>query len=52
MGSPREFQDFINFMEQHKIKPTIYKNFSLDQAVEAIETLSKGQQIGKIVLTH
>ena len=52
MGSPREFQNLINFMEQHKIKPTIYKNFSLDQAVEAIETLSKGQQIGKIVLTH
>ncbi len=52
MGSPSEFQELLNFMEHHKIKPTIYKNFSLDQAVEAIETLSKGHQIGKIVLSH
>lgn len=51
MGSPQEFQDLISFMEEHNIKPTIDSEYSFDNAVEAIDALKKGDQIGKIVVS-
>ena len=52
MGSPREFVDLIQFMDKHSIKPIVHAEYTLDTAIEAMETLSKGKQVGKIVLNH
>ncbi len=52
MGSPKEFEEMINFMEIHQIKPIINSFFPFDKAIEAINELSLGHQIGKIVLDH
>jgi len=50
MGSPRDFQDMINFVEKHEIRPRIYREFTLEDAVAAFEELSTGEQIGKVVI--
>lgn len=52
MGSPREFSEMIAFYAQHNIKPNIHSEYRLDQAIEAMEALKSGKQIGKIVLNH
>ncbi len=52
MGSPREFQKLLDFMTQHKIRPRIHAEYSLEAAVEAIEALKTGNQLGKIVINH
>lgn len=50
MGSPSDFQNMLNFLEKHEIRPRIYKEFSLQDSLAAFDELSKGQQIGKIVI--
>jgi NADPH:quinone reductase-like Zn-dependent oxidoreductase len=50
MGSPREFCALIAFMEKHSIKPTIDSEYTLENAIEAMSALSKGDQVGKIVI--
>lgn len=52
MGSPQEFQELLNFMEAHLIKPKIHASYSLDDAIEAMKALEEGKQIGKIVIKH
>lgn len=52
MGSPREFMAMIAFMEQHRIRPQINAEYTLDTAIEALDALRTGNQIGKIVLLH
>ncbi len=51
MGSPRDFQDMLQFMESHEIKPVIDTVYSFNQAIEAIKALEEGNQLGKIVLS-
>ena len=50
MGSPREFADLIDFMEKYNIKPAVDSEYTFDKAVDAIEALKKGNQVGKIVV--
>ena len=52
MGSPQEFSDLLQFMEKHKIRPTIDSEYSFDDAVQAIEALKEGHQVGKIVIRN
>lgn len=52
MGSPREFQAMLDFMEEHKIKPKVHATFPFAEAITACETLQAGNQIGKICLVH
>lgn len=52
MGTPQEFENLIEFMEQHKIKPLVDSEFSFEQAPEAIQALKHGEQVGKIVINH
>jgi len=52
MGSPREFAALIEFMEKHKVKPTIHSEYTFDSSIEAIEALKEGKQVGKIVISH
>ncbi len=52
MGSPREFKELLDFMNTHKIVPSIHAEFSLEEGLQAFDELRKSQQIGKIVLKH
>jgi len=52
MGSPREFNDLLQFMDKHKILPIIHAEYRLEQAVEAMDALREGTQVGKIVIRH
>lgn len=52
MGSPREFEDLLQFMDKHQIRPTIHAEYTLDRAVEAMDMLRSGSQVGKIVIKH
>lgn len=52
MGSPQEFRDLLAFMEEHEIRPMVDSEYTLDKAVEAMEALRAGKQVGKIVLRH
>ena len=52
MGSPREFQTLLEFMDTHQIRPLIDKTFHFDDAVLAINALKEGNQVGKIVIEH
>jgi zinc-binding alcohol dehydrogenase/oxidoreductase len=52
MGSPREFADLLQFMDEHKIHPVIHAEYTLEQAKEAMNALREGTQVGKIVIKH
>ncbi|UJP64383.1 zinc-binding dehydrogenase [Mongoliitalea daihaiensis] len=50
MGSDKDFEAMLNFVNQHQIKPVIDHVFSLDEAVQAFDRMKAGSQMGKIVL--
>jgi NADPH:quinone reductase-like Zn-dependent oxidoreductase len=52
MGSPREFSQLLEFMDEHKIKPTVHASYSLNNALDAIEALKEGNHIGKIIIRN
>ncbi len=52
MGSPKEFEELLAFMDQHHIRPIIHAQYSMNQSLTAIEELQKGNHIGKIVIGH
>ena len=52
MGTPQEFEDLLSFMDIHKIKPLVDSEFTLENAVDAMEALKEGKQVGKIVINH
>ncbi|MFJ5770313.1 zinc-binding alcohol dehydrogenase family protein [Psychrobacillus sp. NPDC093180] len=51
MGSPQDFVEMINFVEKHKIHPILDKIYSLEEIVDALFRMEKGENFGKIVLT-
>lgn len=50
MGSPRDFQDMLAFVNLHRIVPGVSATFPLERAAEALELMERGGQCGKIVL--
>jgi D-arabinose 1-dehydrogenase-like Zn-dependent alcohol dehydrogenase len=42
--------EYMQFVEAHGIKPPISKTFDFKDMVEAMETLAKGSEVGKIVI--
>lgn len=50
MGSPDDFKDMIDLVEQHQIKPVIGARYNLDETPKALEALSNGENFGKIVI--
>ncbi|KAH9811797.1 hypothetical protein DFH28DRAFT_900215 [Melampsora americana] len=51
MGSLSEFQQMINFIEQHQIEPVVYKTLiGFESVEEGFEILKNGQQFGKVVV--
>jgi len=50
MGSPRDWEDLLAFVDQHRLKPTISAVYPLERAAEAFSLMERGGQFGKIVL--
>ena len=50
MGSPRDFDQMLQFFADHQIRPVIDRVFSLREASEAQFYMEKGRQFGKIIL--
>ncbi|MGB0384992.1 MAG: quinone oxidoreductase family protein [Ardenticatenaceae bacterium] len=50
MGTDQEFEQMVEFVNQHKIVPVVDSVFPLKDGNAAIERISKGLQFGKIVL--
>lgn len=48
MGSAEEFQEMLNFIEKHRIKPVIDQIFPLSKYEEAFQRLADAEQFGKI----
>ena len=51
MGSPNEFSDMIDFVNQHRIVPIVDSVYALRDGNAAIKKMEEGGQFGKIVLT-
>ena len=50
MGSDRDFEDMLDFVTHHHIKPIVDRVFDFDQAATAFERMQRGAQVGKLVL--
>ena len=50
MGTEKEFEDMVRFVEENEIVPVIDKVFPLEEAEQALRYMDSGQQFGKIVL--
>jgi len=50
LGSPREFQQLLNFYESHQIIPVVDQSFPLERATDAQKYMDTGKNFGKITL--
>ena len=50
MGSPRDFEDMLDFVSLHQIHPIIDGVWPLDQIHEAYKYMADGKQFGKIII--
>ncbi|KAI0029361.1 NAD-P-binding protein [Vararia minispora EC-137] len=50
LGSKQQFEELLNFVDVHKIRPHVHKVFEFDQVPEALEYLMGGQHFGKVVV--
>lgn len=50
-GSTAAFNDMNEFIDRHKLKPLIYKNFSFDQTPKAYQTAASGEGLGKVIIS-
>lgn len=50
MGSPWDFTDMLDYCRQHRVRPVVDREFSLEQAAEAHRVMEDGTQFGKLVL--
>lgn len=50
LGSGDEFEDMLQFVNEHKIKPVIDKVFSLQEADQALKRIDEAEQFGKIAI--
>jgi zinc-binding alcohol dehydrogenase/oxidoreductase len=51
MGSPQDFRDMLELVNQHEIYPAIDCIYPMDDAVAAAERIARSDQFGKVVLT-
>jgi zinc-binding alcohol dehydrogenase/oxidoreductase len=51
MGSDKEFQAMVAFVNTHQIRPVVDTVWTFEQANEAFEQMRTGKQFGKIVLS-
>ena len=51
MGSPRDFERMLAFVDTHQIRPLVDQVFTLQDGAEAFRYLEGGSQMGKVVLS-
>ncbi len=51
VGNRRMFQELVQALEQHQIKPMINKVFPFEEARSAYEYIVQGRHMGKIVVS-
>lgn len=52
MGSPQDFNDMLDYLSLHKIRPIIDQIVPIKDFQKAYERMMTGQQFGKIVMQH
>ncbi len=52
MGNPTEFAEMLDFVNIHKIIPTIDESFALRDGNAAMQKMAQGKQFGKLVLSN
>lgn len=50
MGTPTDFKNMLDFVDQHQIIPVVDEVFALADAAKAIQKMGESSQFGKIVL--
>jgi len=50
MGSPRDWQEMLEFVARHRLRPIVSDAFPLERAGEAFALMERGDQFGKIVV--
>lgn len=50
MGTPKDFEEMLQFVEKHQIRPVVDAVFPLENGAEAFEKMEQGAQFGKLVL--
>ena len=50
MGSPRDFERMLDFLNRHELRPLVDRVFPLEGIGEALEYMRKSFQFGKIVI--
>jgi D-arabinose 1-dehydrogenase-like Zn-dependent alcohol dehydrogenase len=50
MGSPKDFETMLTFVNLHKVKPVVDSVFPLEKINDAMDKLRDGTQFGKIVI--
>lgn len=52
MGSNQEFNEMLQLVNAHKIKPIVDSVYSFEELPVALQKMQQGKQFGKIVLNH
>lgn len=50
MGSDKDFEDMISFVEKHRVVPTVDSIRQFDNIIEAFDQMKAGTQFGKLVV--
>jgi len=50
VGSPSDFERMLEFISEHRIEPIVDREFSLDDAAEALRYLEAGNRCGKVAI--
>ncbi len=50
MGTPQEFEEMLDFVSKHKIKPVIDSVYDLRDVNQALKRMESGKHFGKIVI--
>jgi len=51
MGTPEEFADMLQFVQEHRMEPVIDSVRPFHELVSGMERMEKGEQFGKLVFT-
>lgn len=52
MGSPQDFNEMIAFVAERRLVPHVDAEFPFEELPSALQKMRKGEQFGKIVLSH
>lgn len=50
MGNDQEFEEMLDFVTKHQIKPIMEEPLPFDRVMEAFDTMKEGKQMGKLVV--